>query len=49
MLTNSGKEEAQNRHKIIVEFLYHLFDEEGAIEWTRYLDNYLEKNNGLVK
>ena len=43
MLTYSGKEEARERHNIVVEFLYHLFDEENAKEWTIYLDNYLKE------
>ncbi|MEE3342595.1 MAG: HD domain-containing protein [Bacilli bacterium] len=43
MLTASGKEESINRHQIIVDFLYHLFDEENAPEWVEYLDNYLKK------
>ena len=43
MLTYSGKEEAKERHNIVVEFLYHLFDEETAKEWTIYLDNYLKE------
>ena len=42
MLTDSGKEESKNRHKIVVDFLYHLFAEENASEWTQYLDNYLK-------
>lgn len=44
MLTESGKKEAKNRHQIIVDFLYHLFDEENALEWTNYLNDYLVKN-----
>lgn len=44
MLTVSGKKEAESRHQIIVDFLYHLFDEENAPEWTEYLDNYLKLN-----
>lgn len=44
MLTNAGKEEAQNRHQIIVDFLYHLFDEEDAPEWIEYLEKYLDNN-----
>lgn len=44
MLTDSGKKEAESRHQIIVDFLYHLFDEENAPEWTEYLDNYLKLN-----
>ena len=42
MLTESGKEEAKSRHQIIVDFLYHFFDEENSFEWKRYLDNYLK-------
>lgn len=44
MLTDSGKKEAEARNQIIVDFLYHLFDEENAPEWTEYLDNYLKLN-----
>lgn len=44
MLTNAGIEEAEKRHKIIVDFLYHFFDEENVPEWVKYLDNYLGKN-----
>lgn len=42
MLTSSGKKEAVERHKIVVDFLYHLFDEEDSLEWKEYLDNYLQ-------
>lgn len=42
MLTKSGRAEAESRHKIVVEFLRHLFDEENAPEWQDYLTNYLE-------
>lgn len=45
MLTESGKEEAKSRHQIIVDFLYHLFDEENVPEWTKYLDDYLKRIN----
>ena len=45
MLTDAGKKEAINRHQIIVDFLYHLFSEENAPDWTTYLDNYLKNNN----
>ncbi len=41
MFTNSGKREASNRHELMVNFLYQLFDEEDCIEWKEYLDNYL--------
>lgn len=44
MLTESGKEEAEERHQIIVDILYHLFDEEDTPDWKEYLDNYLTKN-----
>ena len=44
MLTESGNEEAKSRHQIIVDFLYHLFDEENVPEWTRYLNEYLKGN-----
>lgn len=37
MLTESGKEEAKSRHQIVVNFLYHLFEEENAPEWIEYL------------
>ena len=43
MLTESGKEEAKNRHQIIVDFLYHLFDEEKVPEWTYYLKKYTKR------
>lgn len=43
MLTNAGKEEAKERHKIIVNFLYHFFNEENVPEWIKYLDNYLNE------
>lgn len=43
MLTKSGKEEAENRHQIVVDFLRHFFDEENAPEWNEYLEEYLAK------
>lgn len=42
MLTDSGKKEALERHHIMVEFLYHFFEEEDVPEWTEYLDHYLK-------
>lgn len=45
MLTNSGKKEAISRDKIVVDFLYHLFEEESVPEWKEYLDNYIKNNN----
>ena len=44
MLTESGKEEAKERHQIVVDVLYHLFDEENALDWKEYLDNFLMEN-----
>lgn len=44
MLTDSGKEESKSRHQILVEFLYHLFEEDDASDWKAYLDNYLKTN-----
>lgn len=43
MMTDSGKKEAESRHQIVVDFLFHLFDEEDAPEWTEYLKNYLKE------
>lgn len=48
MLTESGREEAKSRHQIMVDFLYHLFDEEDVTEWIEYLDNYLEKSKNII-
>lgn len=45
MLTSEGKKEANKRYQFIVNFLYILFEEEGAIDWINYLNEYLEKNN----
>ena len=44
MLTKSGKKEIEKRHKITIDILYQLFDEENAKEWKEYLDNYLKMN-----
>ena len=46
MLTNSGRNEANKRHQIIVDVLYQLFDEESVPEWKRYLDKFIEENYG---
>lgn len=43
MMTDSGKKVAKGRHQIIVDILYHLFEEENVPEWTEYLNNYLNK------
>lgn len=44
MLTESGAKEAQERHQIVVDILYHIFEEENAPEWKEYLDNFLNEN-----
>ena len=43
MLTDSGRKEAIERHKIMVDFLYHFFEEENNPEWINYLDTYLNE------
>lgn len=43
MLTEAGRKEAIKRHQIVVDFLYHFFEEEDAKEWTTYLNEYLNK------
>lgn len=48
MLTNSGKEEAIKRHNLMIEFLYHFFEEENVPEWIAYLENYLEENEKKI-
>lgn len=49
MMTESGKLEAEERHQIVIDILYHLFDEENVPEWKEYLDNYLNINYGQEK
>lgn len=44
MLTNSGKKEAIERHNIMIEFLYHFFEEENVPDWIDYLNNYLNED-----
>lgn len=44
MITPSGKKEAQKRHQIMIDFLYHFFEEENVPEWTLYLNRYLDEN-----
>ena len=43
MLTGAGREEAKYRHQLIVDFLYHFFQEENALEWMEYLDKVLRQ------
>ena len=42
MLTEAGRAEAAKRHRVIVDFLYQLFEEENAPQWAEYLDKYLQ-------
>lgn len=44
MLTESGRKEAARRYKIMVDFLYHFFEEQGAEEWSEYLDEFLVRS-----
>ena len=46
MMTESGRMEAEERHQIMIDILYHLFDEENAPEWREYLDDFLNKHYG---
>ena len=43
MLTESGRKEALKRHKMVIDILYNFFEEENALEWIKYLDEYLKK------
>ena len=45
MMTDSGKEEAVERHEFVVKFLNQLFKEENASEWQKYLDEFLNEVN----
>ena len=40
MMTKSGKQEAEKRHKIMVDFLRNFFEEEGATQWVDLLKNF---------
>lgn len=40
MLTDSGKQEAIERHDLMIAFLYRFFEEENVPEWIDFLDNY---------
>ena len=44
MLTKAGKKEIEKRHQITIDILYQLFEEENALEWKKYLDNFLKEN-----
>lgn len=40
MLTSSGRREAEQRHKLMVDFLYAFFREQGLYNWIDYLENF---------
>ena len=42
MLTESGRKEAQERHNLMLTFLYQFFKEENALDWIKYLDDYVK-------
>lgn len=42
MMTNSGKEEAIDRHNFMIEFLRQFFKEENLPDWSNYLEKYLK-------
>ena len=44
MMTEAGKQEAQIRHKFMLDFLYEFFRENDCPEWTEYLKNFERKN-----
>ena len=46
MMTESGRKEAKARHQIVVDILYHLFNEENVSDWKEYLDNFLINHYG---
>ena len=46
MMTDSGKNEAQRRNGVMVEFLKELFREEGADVWSEYLEKFIMKHEG---
>lgn len=43
MLTDSGKNEAMKRHQVMIDFLYHFFEEENALDWIDFLNRYLNE------
>jgi len=43
MMTDSGREEASKRQKIMIDFLKQFFIECDVPEWSKYLDDYLKK------
>jgi hypothetical protein len=45
MLTKAGKKEAEQRHNIMVAFLRWFFAEQELIEWSEFLEVFLEDND----
>lgn len=45
MLTKSGRELADARKQVTIDFLYNFFTEENAPEWAEYLNNFLANEN----
>ena len=43
MLTKSGKQEATDRQKIMIDFLTNFFQEENALEWLQFLEKYIKE------
>ena len=43
MMTDTARREAETRHKLMTDFLYHFFREENLPDWAEYLRNF-EKN-----
>ena len=46
LMTESGKEEGEKRKLIMTQFLHQLFQEEGALDWLEYLDEFEERKRG---
>lgn len=47
MFTEAGKKEAQKRHDLMVRFLRDFFEEQGAADWSAFLEDFLRQNNAL--
>lgn len=44
LLTESGREEGEKRAQIMIDYLYELFREEKAHDWSDYLDEFVAQN-----
>lgn len=47
LMTSAGQKEGSKRQEVMVRFLRELFREEGAEDWIKYLDMFIEKNNSI--